>query len=194
MVKPLTSLLFLGLAAVSAHQHADPNDLFCETNLDCYRLTSLGSPDSPPCCLYEGRIGGLVKQSCRNEDYYGYFLGSDAYDADTAVWTNPMNPDEQVKVFCLEVEQMFEEVYPDWQGRDDMDLAAVEARIDEVQEDIDAVPRWYILVGGTELCLELLMVAYAGVAGWKGYEWGVNADATAWQGVALGVVAVSFFF
>lgn len=43
-----------------------------------------------------------------------------------------MNPKEQVKVFCLQVEHMFDMVYPDWEAQDSMDVAAVEDRIGEI--------------------------------------------------------------
>jgi len=59
-------------------------------------------------------------------------LESDAYDADTAVWTNPMNEKEQVKVFCLQVEHMFDEVAADWEDRDTVELDEVEQRIDKI--------------------------------------------------------------
>jgi len=52
--------LAFSLGAVIAHNHGSPLDLFCQTNTDCEDLVSEDT-ESPPCCLYEGPVGGAVK-------------------------------------------------------------------------------------------------------------------------------------
>lgn len=77
-----------------------------------------------------------------------------------------MNEKEQVKVFCLQVEHMFDEVHADWEDRDTVELDEVEQRIDKIQKEADLIPKWYVMTGFSEFALELLMAGYAIGAGY----------------------------
>ena len=108
-----------------------------------------------------------------------------------------MNHKEQVKVFCLKVEHMFDEVAGDWEDRDTVDLETVEARLDQIQSEANLIPKWYVMTGFTEFALELLMAAYAAGAGWSGYNWGMQNDYTcglSCYGTILGVIGCGLFF